>query len=367
MDIVSKDGLYVAVDYPGVVVNDDKMVQSLGGEVEISKVYNDSQKRLELRYRSGDPYCKCAHGDRFNTTNLLMKVIRRTRKRTNENGVTEKSVEYIVECLGAVPITYKFKAKMDFQILPMENRGDQGNVSLLPQLLPTELHDCSWLSGSAPYFILPLLYTRFDVPHQAFFKRDANHRDPEKQRTKLPPSIIGRTRQRRAGYAIFVNFEDKDIPKGPVKEALSQLKTHPSEPQLMENLKKAFEERPIWSRVALSHKLKCEKVRTKYALPTVAYHFSNGPWRTFWSRFGYDPRNDPSAKIYQLLDFRIGGLSPEDDSIVKSQRGTHYTLPTKLCLSQPRAATIRTDELMAQDNDANNEFDKDNKTVPEYK
>lgn len=37
------------------------------------------------------------------------------------------------------------------------------------------------------------------------------------------------------------------------------------------------------------------------ALPLVAYFFRNGPWRSVWCRYGYDPRKIPSAKMYLLL------------------------------------------------------------------
>lgn len=37
----------------------------------------------------------------------------------------------------------------------------------------------------------------------------------------------------------------------------------------------------------------------------MAYHFVNGPWRPLWVRYGYDPRKDPKARIYQTFDFRV--------------------------------------------------------------
>ncbi len=43
----------------------------------------------------------------------------------------------------------------------------------------------------------------------------------------------------------------------------------------------------------------------KIVLPTIAYFFTTGPWRSMWTRLGYDPRKDPSAKKYQLVDFRV--------------------------------------------------------------
>ena len=43
----------------------------------------------------------------------------------------------------------------------------------------------------------------------------------------------------------------------------------------------------------------------KVILPSIAYYILTGPWRRVWVRFGYDPRTDPAAKLYQVVDFRI--------------------------------------------------------------
>jgi len=42
----------------------------------------------------------------------------------------------------------------------------------------------------------------------------------------------------------------------------------------------------------------------KQALPSVAYKFKNGPWRTAWVRFGYMPSQQPTARQYQVIDLR---------------------------------------------------------------
>jgi len=68
-----------------------------------------------------------------------------------------------------------------------------------------------------------------------------------------------------------------------------------------------FEEKPVWSRSSLAaHLASAVAVHVlSAALPALAYFFTSGPWRSMWVRFGYDPRTDPQAKIYQTLDVRI--------------------------------------------------------------
>lgn len=33
-------------------------------------------------------------------------------------------------------------------------------------------------------------------------------------------------------------------------------------------------------------------------IPLFGYYFTNGPWKLLWLKFGYDPRTDPSSKMY---------------------------------------------------------------------
>ena len=41
------------------------------------------------------------------------------------------------------------------------------------------------------------------------------------------------------------------------------------------------------------------------SLYQVAYAFSNGPWRHSWIKLGYDPRMEPLARKYQVVDYRV--------------------------------------------------------------
>lgn len=40
-------------------------------------------------------------------------------------------------------------------------------------------------------------------------------------------------------------------------------------------------------------------------IPCLAIYMREGPWRMMWVKYGYDPRKDPEARIYQTLDFRM--------------------------------------------------------------
>lgn len=60
----------------------------------------------------------------------------------------------------------------------------------------------------------------------------------------------------------------------------------------------------------------------KVLLPCVAFSYLNGPWHTLWVKFNYDPRHDPTAKQYQVLDFRIGHSELIDQNYWKQNGNT---------------------------------------------
>nr|BAA91001.1 unnamed protein product [Homo sapiens] len=66
---------------------------------------------------------------------------------------------------------------------------------------------------------------------------------------------------------------------------------------------------------------------------------------SLWIRFGYDPRKNPDAKIYQVLDFRIRcgmkhGYAPSDLP-VKAKRSTYnYSLPITVKKTSSQLVTM---------------------------
>lgn len=85
-----------------------------------------------------------------------------------------------------------------------------------------------------------------------------------------------------------------------------------------------FSTRPIYSKAAISGISKLPSDQLRCLLPCVAYFFSNGPWRSLWVRFGYDPRKDPASRIYQTLDYRAKSdfTKEEKHNIFRKKRET---------------------------------------------
>ena len=52
--------------------------------------------------------------------------------------------------------------------------------------------------------------------------------------------------------------------------------------------------------LALRNTLGVGREELRETLPFLAYKCRDGPWKGLWSRFGFDPRVDPSARALQV-------------------------------------------------------------------
>ena len=97
----------------------------------------------------------------------------------------------------------------------------------------------------------------------------------------------------------------------------------------------------MWFKNALTVTTGISPEKLKFILPTVAYYFTNGPFRNQWVRFGYDPRKNPDSAMHQTLDYRIR-LHGGGRSVVKAKRNyANYVLPYKVTNpSKPKSTVI---------------------------
>ncbi len=287
---------YFCVEYPGKVNNVDRMLETLGGQNTINEVFSTPNRRLELRFRPDDPYCKPACGDRQSiaSSSLLLKVKLMKNKNTGETKV-------VPEVMGPVAATYKFNSMCDFQFLPMVREGDE-HKSILDKVVIDQLVTTDSMKDSkdTPLFIPPAAFSRMDYPQDYHFRKEVGGKGLE-----TPGHIIGRTRQRRSLYGIFVTYDAERIPDKANESALHQLKLKMIDKTSVEKVKKLFEKQPVWLKNALAYETGYQHDRLKYILPVVAYYFSSGPWRNQWIRLGYDPRREPDASRFQTLDYRV--------------------------------------------------------------
>ncbi|KAI0978237.1 hypothetical protein GJ496_001227 [Pomphorhynchus laevis] len=88
---------------------------------------------------------------------------------------------------------------------------------------------------------------------------------------------------------------------------------------LIRIIKKRFEERPIWTRLALASEIDEQPSTFKEALNYLAYYYLSGPWKRCWVRFGYDARQGPLSKCFQIVDYRASFSSLLQQSVVKAR------------------------------------------------
>ncbi|XP_054285252.1 general transcription factor 3C polypeptide 5-like [Macrosteles quadrilineatus] len=323
------DTSFVCVQYPGVVKNDDKMLESMGGIKKISKVYSERNRRLELRFRPDDVYCRPACADRQKVTGLLMSVKVRRKKNSGE------IINITPTVLGKVCVAFKFTSLCDFQYLAMDNSSGQMEC-IYDKLVPKGILTPEWFTQPAPYFLPPATFSRMDTVQNYQYRQESVDTN-----TSVQPYHIGRTRRRRSGHAIFVTFSTASLPLKPRPSALKFLEIKFLCGDHFKRIKEMFQERPVWSKVALMCVTGYNQEQMKYLLPSVAYYFVTGPFRIMWVRFGFDPRKDPSARIYQSIDYRIR-IQGGGTNYVKAKRSyTQYLLPYKSTpASRPKTAVI---------------------------
>lgn len=114
--------------------------------------------------------------------------------------------------------------------------------------------------------------------------------------------------QRSVAYMRFA--DERQAPeKTPGNELVEDDERVPDEVE--RSLSKLFEEKPVWrrsaleSRLAADYDIKMPSWRLGAIIRRQGYFFLDGPWRSTYVKFGYDPRKDPEARRWQMIDLRL--------------------------------------------------------------
>jgi general transcription factor 3C polypeptide 5 (transcription factor C subunit 1) len=113
--------------------------------------------------------------------------------------------------------------------------------------------------------------------------------------------LINKTKYRPIEVELLRNDADSiphDAPELPTDD--------PDLLNLVLELQKAMEERPIWTRRALTNRVGFSPTLhlLRAALHYVGYQFTGGPFRDCLIRYGLDPRKDKKYRIYQTFFFK---------------------------------------------------------------
>lgn len=125
---------FIAIEYPGRVVNDERMVETLGGIEELSKGFQEKQK-LQLKFRNNFYAKPVLSSEPNETTGMLLKI--KVRKPKNR-GQTPQCVS--TELLGTVATAYKFNNFADYQYLPIQRNEKTGKTeNIYNDLVPQDI------------------------------------------------------------------------------------------------------------------------------------------------------------------------------------------------------------------------------------
>lgn len=120
----------------------------------------------------------------------------------------------------------------------------------------------------------------------------------------------------------LVPFDIPNVPTEPNPDCPPLESTDQHIQETVETLAVLFQTRAAWTRRALRNSLPTEEQKQvlRHAIPYVAYVFRSGPWRDAIFRFGYDPRKEKEAHIYQTFMFRILATHEKDDASANRQK-----------------------------------------------
>ncbi|KAH8297994.1 hypothetical protein KR018_004247 [Drosophila ironensis] len=292
---------YEMIEYPGKVLNLDRMLATLGGIVNVSKVLGDEVRRLPLRFHPENPYNKPTFGECVEKTGVLLSITVRRHKKDKQ-----RPPEYFVRVLGHCSRSFAFTSLCDFQYLPLWATPRSENASAaaglgyaLDQLKPNDSADLDYFKRRQQQVLsLPELFTHVDVVYSGTYRLEGAEDGQQ--------DVLGVLAKTTYDNQDMISFNMVDVfPSQPDNQNIKRLKVKYVSDEQFASVKKLFDECPIWTRIALQYESGLTNDKLKCITPSLAYYFSNGPWRTLYVRFGYDPRRDFNSRFYQTFDFRL--------------------------------------------------------------
>ncbi|MCJ1397569.1 tau 95 subunit of transcription factor TFIIIC [Xylographa trunciseda] len=191
---------------------------------------------------------------------------------TANNSFVQKTRDHIL------PFSYEESKKFAFNM----NKGPKINEELIP-----------------PPFFSPL-----SLPFNYSYRQNPTVKqtiDITGKISTINTAINRKIVTERVAYDIAI------VPDAP-NQTLPPIETLDTDSQdILKELEGYMNERPIWTRRALTNRNVTHQWRTmsRTVFPYVGYMFRSGPWREALVRFGVDPRKDPQCGIFQTMTFQF--------------------------------------------------------------
>lgn len=126
---------FIGVEYPGRVENVNNMIETLGGDQELSKTFEEKRK-LQLKLNPKNLFCKSAiSSEQEEATGMLLKIKFRRLK-----DHPDKKMEYLsAELVGTVKSMYRFNNFSDYQYLPLQrNEKTEKTENIYHKIVPED-------------------------------------------------------------------------------------------------------------------------------------------------------------------------------------------------------------------------------------
>ncbi|KAK9835425.1 hypothetical protein WJX81_008652 [Elliptochloris bilobata] len=200
--------------------------------------------------------------------------------------------EHRQQVVARVPFAYRFSGLADFQYVAHDARPPEERMP--PARGP-------YGADMAPLMTVPSAFATVDVPLDYGF-RSFFAGDPEDYKLGMGQ---GRGTGRQAPHV--VNFYNLATPvavtQGPSGTAEAAMIIEKR--LLVRELLAVLAERPVWALPLLAARASPAAAADVEVLKRVAYVFRNGPWKGLWVRRGYDPRLDPAARRWQVMELPV--------------------------------------------------------------
>ncbi|CAO3651959.1 unnamed protein product [Mucor hiemalis] len=318
------DKRYLCVEYPGYVKRKDRALATLGGEKALAEALA-KETAVKFSYRPGDPFVHPIQGHIIPNSKLLVKVTRRVKKdKLTGEVIKEAEGKWDTEIQGLVTKTLQFRALADFQygvpkddkIRQLRNALAKGDVQhMLNYKVATDDDNLEDLRN-----IPPPMFTPLEGPVNYGYRQSAPVLRVRVRQSDGSFQIKLLNRSRTTGTELTsIRFKEESVPSKSW-HILPPLKTQ-AEMEVHQMLLQFFEERPVWTKVALKNKLASNlHPLIKTGLVRIAYTFIDGPWRDCWVLYGKDLRNDPECYKYQVVEYRRY-IQFEEKNEKRSRRG----------------------------------------------
>ncbi|KAI8610784.1 RNA polymerase III transcription factor IIIC subunit-domain-containing protein [Chytriomyces sp. MP71] len=275
---------------------------------------------LELRLRPHDPFSHPVLGEIIPTSNLLLKVTRKRRKcGSGPNGeYMPEDYKMETEIVGIIVKTGRFRALADYQYVvepsdPMVKLKQSLNNFNIEGISNFEFATDKGVQENLRN-IPPPIFSRIEWSLSYRYQQFANSTlgDPVPvEAVAESGKVVKRSSTPLRNPCLKLTRESLRVPTGPTPQILAFLDTMPATPEVFARIESLFAARPVYTFVAVSNlcrlvlKRRQDVKLVSYLLPRYAYFMTYGPWRECWVRYGYDPRVERDARIYQHVCMRF--------------------------------------------------------------